>query len=51
MRRRAAHALGRPRAIMVDGRAVAVRYDAARRVATITVPSSVRHIDVEPAAP
>ncbi|HEX7942706.1 MAG TPA: DUF5110 domain-containing protein, partial [Gemmatimonadaceae bacterium] len=44
----AVHAVPRPRFVRADGRAVPVRYDAARRTATFVVPSGVRRIVVAP---
>lgn len=40
------HATARPRAVTADGRAVPVRYDAARREAAFEVPGGVGRIDV-----
>jgi len=42
------HAVGRPRSVHADGRQVRVRYDAAHRTATFSVPGSVRHVTVTP---
>jgi alpha-glucosidase len=44
----ALHAFSRPRVVRADGRSVPMRYDAASRITTFVIPSSVRSIAISP---